>query len=1146
MCLNTALWSQVLNPYGPKSTLIPVLKDTVYIDTLSLIPGSVTVQNIDTNAYFIDYYNSYLVWKSLPDDDSVRINYRTFAIKLNNLYYHKDIRKLETNYMITPYYYNATDAAESNGSFVDFGAIDYSGSFGRVLSLGNNQDVVLNSQFNLQMEGYLGDSVRVTGAITDNNIPFQPEGNTQQIQEFDRLFIQLQRKKTTIIAGDYDIKRPNSYFMNFYKRVQGGLFSTAFKTGDTGENKITAGVSFAKGKFVRNTVAPLEGNQGPYKLTGPNGEQFFVVLAGTERVYIDGILMSRGENEDYVIDYNTAEITFMPRRLITKDWRIIVEFEFADRNYLNSLVYLQDEWTINNKLQLRWNVFSNQDARNQPIMQNLDSAQKRFLAGIGDSIQQALYPSARLDTFSNNKVLYRRTDTLLNGITYNDVYIYSMNPDSTLYSLSFTFLGQGKGNYRQSISSANGRVYEWVAPIDNQKQGDYEPIQLLVTPKRQQLITSAASYQLDSAKQLNAEVALSNSDPNTFSAIDNQTHQGIAAKINYSEFRKLRHDGSLSLSSSIQYEFVQDRFKPLERFRQVEFFRDWNTSIEDKPENEHLGSLQLQLQYKNHWKWLYRFDTYLRGKSYKGLQQTIGSSYQNNSSLIQLRASLLSQQANNYQSQFLRPSLDIEKQLKKLKSIRAGFKSFLDHNDMRNLNDSLLTTAFSFDQSSIYIRNNAESTNQLTAEYIIRRDRFAKNNQFKQATLGQTFSLSGNISSIKNQDIRLTTSYRTMQVNDSTLSNLKPEETLLGRVEYNYSFAKGLVSGNILYEMGAGQELKREFTYVQVPAGQGQYVWRDYNNDGLKQLNEFELAIFPDEKLYIRIFTPTNQYVKAKYSIFNQSIAINPRSIFNQSNLKGFKKALSILYFQSTMQSANRFIGQQGLAQYNPFIRVLDDTLLINSSATWVHSLFINRFSNIWGLDLISTNNKGKTLLNYGVDGRQTEEQQCRFRYNLRKNFTLQASYRRGNRRFISQFLENRSFFIQSQVLEPSLMWLLKNSQLRLQPSYKYDQRQNKQLYGGESAIIQNAVLDIKYNILSSGAINLRSTYSRIQYDGIANSTVGYAMLDGLQAGNNWLWGLQFERRVSRNIEMSIEYEGRKPAGTNIIHTGRASVRAIF
>ena len=209
----------------------------------------------------------------------------------------------------------------------------------------------------------------------------------------------------------------------------------------------------------------------------------------------------------------------MPRRMITKDTRVQVEFEYADHNFLNSMLYASNTTNFSNKFKLNISAYTNADAKNSPINQTLDAPQKQFLANLGDSIQNAFYPVAAKDSFSASQILYKKIDTIYSG-QHDSVYVYSTNADSAKYNLSFIETGINKGNYIPAYTAANGKVYQWVAPVNGIPQGSYEAAAYLVSPKKQTVISVGGEYLLDKNTIIKAEFASSKYDLNTFSAKD--------------------------------------------------------------------------------------------------------------------------------------------------------------------------------------------------------------------------------------------------------------------------------------------------------------------------------------------------------------------------------------------------------------------------------------------------------------------------------------------------------------------------------------------------------------------------------------------------------------------------------------------------
>lgn len=1135
-----------------KKTYI-VNKDSLFLDSLSLIPGTVHVliknKEIDSSLFQIYYPLKVLIFKE-KNNDTILVTYKHFPFNFEKSYFHKDKSMLTKDLSIptNPFAITYKDDEGKYETFISDG-LNKNGSISRGISFGNNQDVVVNSGLNLQVSGKLNQDIDLLLAATDENIPFQADGTTAQLQEFDKVFIQLSNHNSKLIVGDFQLQKPNSYFMNFYKRSQGAYFSNEYK--DTASKKsiiyktqLSGAVS--KGKFARNILQGIENNQGPYRLKGADNELFIIILSGTERIYIDGKLLQRGQENDYIIDYNTAEITFTAKQIITKDKRIIAEFQYAERNYARSLYFFGEEIT-DNKTKIRINFFGEQDNKNKTLQQSLSESQKLTLFNVGDTLSSAVTSGAELSTFNSSDVFYQKKDTIVSSILYKSIYVYSINADSAKYRVKFSYVGEKNGNYIQVSSSANGKVYRWIAPIGGLLQGNYEPVIPLVTPKKKQMLTTGFNYQFNKLHSLDLEGVYTKNDINTFSKFDSSDDDGFGFKLNNNNKFRLLSDSSIKNPLyglyHVGYEYVQQHFSPIERYRAIEFERDWNRPT-NAPINtdQHLGIAQIGLQKTEKLTLIYGVNFFNEGTFYNGFKQLVTSSYRTKWQELNYNGSYLTSRYNNLSSGFYRHKASFSQSFFKLK---LNYLDEFEHNEFRQSSSDILTSkSYQFWEWETNITNRDTSGNLHKLFYRERRDKQAYSGIYKDSTFAQNIGFSSNINSIRNHPLSFIVTYRELHLKQANPINIKPDNTLLGRIEYSPRLIKGFITSGLFYETGYGLENKKEYYYIEVPAGQGTYAWKDYNNNQLKELNEFEIAQFSDQALYIRVYTPTNQYVKSLHNQFSFSFNLRP-SVFIKDESSSALKFIGRFATQSVYRTDNKTRDNGQLLNFNPIQVQLNDTLLNALTHSFRQSIFFNQSAAVFGTDYTYQTNLSKQLLTNGYETRGNTTHEWRWRWNLVRTWSINSTNIKGLKSNQSLFFSTRNYEISYYDLEQKLNYQ-PNTALRISLIYKHNKKQNTIEGGFQKAELNDFGLEFKFNRLEKGSLTGKINFININYNDNENTAIAYEMLNALRIGYNYTWGLNFQRNLTNNIQISINYDGRKSPNSKIINIGGAQVRAFF
>ena len=1068
--------------------------------------------------YEIDYIAGEIRFQQpVPQGEHIRLVYKVFPYTVKKTYTHRPLLRRVLGAPLGPAVPELKKTPEDGEE--DFASqLDKSGSITRGITVGSNRGLKVNSSLNLNVSGKVAENVEVVAALTDQTTPIQPEGTTQNLQEIDKVFVKITAPNMSATMGDYNLDLGGSQFARYSRKLQGAMGSADF---DRFGLLMSGAVS--KGKFRSMPLAGQEGNQGPYQLTGERGQIDIIVLAGTERVYIDGEPMVRGETNDYIIDYAAAQITFTRSRLITSDSRIVVDFQYSDEKFRRNLYAVNSHATAwNGKIQLATTFLREADDKDNPLDFTLSEENLRVLQNAGDDPQQAVVEGAVYA--GPGKGRYIRSE--------QNFFVYA-GKDSGDYNVVFSDVGDGQGDYRYKGAG----IYEYVGG----NLGRYAPVILLPTAKSHNLLDVGLDFSPFKKIGLHGEIALSSFDVNSYSEIDDGDNQGVAQdwelRIKPDSLRLFGLNlGAVDFSG--HFRKIDHRFQDIDRTTEVEYNRRWDLPQEASRE-------EVVKEVQSAWRPVKGFEVggeygQIRKGSYfqsdrwllrSQLKKANLPEYSYSIERIDKNASLTEQQGDwlrqrgkaSYRLWKLRPFFEYEGEVKK-----------------ENWSDSL-ATGFEFDDVAGGLEFSPSRKIGVTTKLSRRNDKdYTGGDRFADRSTATTQNVGLQLQNMGALTASLQYTHREREFADPAVSD---KRTDLAEIRTTFSPLKRALNATWNYQISNTATAKKERVYLEVSPGDGNYRFDE-------ELNEFVNDPLGDHIL--RILT-TDEFIPVVELKTSSTVKFEPQRFWAGSVRKeGEKKNI----FQETLSSVSTetYVAIEERSQEKDVwsIYLLDLSKYQNPEVTifgninFRQDVFLLENNRNYSLRLRyqSSEEKNNQFLEGGQD-RSEREKSARLKSRFSNKFSSQSefTYKQITRAFDYSGRQNRDIYSNQLKLDLSYR---PTSPLEIALESRYA-REEDRFYEEPTRVDAIALVPrVNYSFRSKGRLRAEVEWSQVSASP-SDRVLPFEMAGGRSIGSSARWDIRFDYRISSTIQATFSYSGRnEPERDMTIHTGRAQVTAAF
>ena len=1098
--------------------------------------------------------------------------------------------------------YNIDDNKSDN----KFSSLKKSGVIYRGISIGSSKDFSINSGLNLNINGKLYNDIEIDAALSDENIPLSDAGTTESFSNIENIYIRLKHPHFFSQMGDYRIKYDNrSEFYNFEKKLSGVYLKANYDD----ENNTEVAFAVSKGEFNTNSFYGLDGISGPYRLSSKSGNNYIVVTGGSEKIYLNGELLTKGSKNDYIIDYSTAEIFFTNKRNLSTEDRIVVDFEYTEENYKKNLYNFTGDFAFFDKmLKFKNSFFMEYDDSDNPLSFDASDENSEIIKNAGDDPFLALKNGAdSVDIGEGNYIFVNSSLDSLDG-----GYFQFVGRDSIgNFNVSFSKFETG-GLYNRMVDEITGEVYFEIDSLTF--SGEYLPYIILPLPETVNIFNSVAEFDYKNKIHISGEILSSKYQRNSIGVDKNNQFNG------FGDIEKFRFNGDDIIIDRLNLgrfgiegsrRFINKRLKTPGRYENPELNYELGLGIlgnETNNSNLVLDSLDkssYKVRVNYNYKLLNRtsieynyFDSEEKISSNKYIFSTDGSS----KILHKYNMSISRRETNNDLSN-------------SIFFIRDNFNSFMTYKLFDNY---FLTPSFGrvfekydfFDETNNNIINNQKGliddkygmniffnenifNNFIESKsggnkrkkdhrfelnnyfYLLQKEKIFDNEQSKDEISYDDlyYRLKDNYSNIPSNryfhfmnkysnTIDFSYKYKTILRSSISWNRVLNEFVEIDSSNFSYDLAKLKVnynykryfSGKMDYEVERTIESKKTRQYYQVTESYGNYR-REIDNNG-------NYIYIPDEYgdyNYYMIDTGEQFPLTGVRFFLDSYIDLPEKEIDN--NITFWLSRLDFDFSLKLEEKSTRNDILETLFFQNLSSMESDSSTkfgLIEFDGN-VYLLRGKKHSFEYRFYKYNFTNSLNTSLNQ-IDRNRKHSLSMRNKFYKRNSFILKTTYSYQN-----QFSGNNSFsYSNLDILSHSILEYLSftfnhSSNISLRLKYRYDEDLNsaEDLF---SHLIE-AVPSFSFSFLKKGKI--RSEFSFIELftfdennnfynsnqsnDVLSYIYLPYQMGEGNSFGESYKWKISFDYNINNYISSRVSYDGRKLSRDDeVIHELSAEVRMTF